>query len=161
MNQSFRTEAEKRDVEQSRIVFARRMESFAKHLDRMHQADLFLDTFPFNAHATASDALWAGVPIVTLRGRCFAARIAAGFLVNLGLEELVAPTIEDYEGLALSLAQNPARLAHIRQRLWHARTSAPLFDVRGVVRDLERAYAEIMDHIGGGSRQFRVGSLTM
>ena len=67
------------------------MESFAKHLDRMRQADLFLDTFPYNAHVTASDALWAGVPVVTLRGRSFASRVAAGFLANLGLEELVHP----------------------------------------------------------------------
>ncbi len=161
MNQRFQAEAEKRGIEISRIVFAPRMERFAKHLDRMHLADLFLDTFPYNAHVTASDALWAGVPVVTLRGRCFAARIAAGFLGNLGLEELVASTIEEYERLALSLAQDPGRLAGIRERLWRARTSKPLFDVGAVVRDLECAYAEMVDQIESGPRSFQVGSLTM
>jgi protein O-GlcNAc transferase len=160
INQHFRIEAERRGVEKSRIVFARWMESFAKHLDRMHQADLFLDTYPYNAHATASDALWAGVPVVTLRGKSFAARVAAGFLANLGLDELVASTIEDYEALALALAKDSARLAEIRERLWRARTSARLFDVTSLVSALERAYREMVDHAESGARQFRVASLT-
>jgi predicted O-linked N-acetylglucosamine transferase (SPINDLY family) len=152
MNRHFQSEAEKRGIAASRIVFAQRTESFAKHLDRMHQADLFLDTFPYNAHATTSDALWAGVPVVTLEGESFVARVAAGFLANLGLKELVASTPADYEALALSLAQDPARLSRIRERLWQARTTAPLFDVDVVVRDLERAYEAMVNRVENGGQ---------
>jgi predicted O-linked N-acetylglucosamine transferase (SPINDLY family) len=151
MSRHFHAEAEKRGIAASRIVFAQRTESFAKHLDRMHQADLFLDTFPYNAHATASDALWAGVPVVTLQGKSFVARVAASFLANLGLEELVTSTIDGYEALALSLAQNPARLSRIRERLWQARTTAPLFDVSVVARDLERAYEAMVNRVENGA----------
>jgi protein O-GlcNAc transferase len=161
MNQHFCAQAEKRGIDKSRIVFARRMESFARHLDRLHQADLFLDTFPYNAHATASDALWAGVPVVTLQGRSFVARVASGFLANLGLDELVTSRIADYEALALALAKDPVRLAAIRDRLWQARASAPLFNVTGVVRALERAYREMVDRAETGARPFQVASLTM
>jgi predicted O-linked N-acetylglucosamine transferase (SPINDLY family) len=161
INRHFQNEAEKRGVAGSRIAFARRMESFAKHLDRMHQADLFLDTFPYNAHATASDALWAGVPVVTLCGKSFAARVAAGFLANLGLEELVTSSIEDYEALALSLAQNPARLSQVREHLWRARTTTPLFEVDVLARDLERAYAEMVNRIENGAQPFELTPLTV
>lgn len=161
MNAHFCTEAEKYGVESSRIIFAQRIASFAQHLNRMRQADLFLDTFPYNAHATASDALWAGVPVVTLKGRGFASRIAAGFLTNLGLAELIASTIQAYETLALDLAQNPSRLAQIRQRLWQARTTAPLFDVALMVGDLERAYRKMVDQVPNPPQAIEAASLTM
>ncbi len=150
MNERFRRQAEARGVEGSRIIFAERMESFARHLGRMRQADLFLDTFPYNAHVTASDALWAGVPIVTLRGKSFVSRVAAGFLINLGLGELIASTIGEYEVLALALAQDPERLGRLRGSLRSARGKSPLFDVRALVKNLECAYVEMMNRLGSG-----------
>jgi protein O-GlcNAc transferase len=161
MNARFRSEAERQGVNSARIIFAPRMESFARHLDRMRQADLFLDTFPYNAHVTASDALWAGLPVLTLRGRSFAARVAAGFLVNLGLDDLVTSTIEDYEALALALANDTVRLGQVRDRLWQARTHKPLFDVGSLVRDLERAYVAMAARIESGPQSFALEPLGM
>jgi protein O-GlcNAc transferase len=147
MNNRFRNEAESRGVPASRIVFAARMESFAKHLGRMRQADLFLDTFPYNAHVTASDALWAGLPVITLRGQTFASRVAAGFLVNLGMGELVTSTPGDYEALAFALATDPGRLQQLREKLWQAREGTSLFDMDTLVDDLEHAYIEMIDRL--------------
>ena len=143
-------------IDRSRILFARREASFSRHLGRMRQADLFLDTFPYNAHVTASDALWAGLPVLTLQGRSFASRVAAGFLVALGLDELVTSRAEDYEALALSLAADPGKLSDIRQRLWQARRDRPLFHVRGLARDLERAYRQMVEQAQSGPRSFRL-----
>ena len=158
MNARFRNEAEARGVGTSRIVFAPRMASFAKHLGRMRLADLFLDTFPYNAHVTASDALWAGLPMITLRGHSFAARVAAGFLANLGLGKLITSTPEAYESLALSLATNPDRLRRVREDLRQARKTAPLFDTETLARDLERAYLEMIDRLECGCQPIQVPS---
>ncbi len=157
MNTRFRKEAEIRGVDASRVIFAPRMASFARHLGRMRQADLFLDTFPYNAHVTASDALWAGLPVVTLRGQSFASRVAAGFLAALGLEELVASTPQDYESLALELAGNSSLRQQIRENLWQAR--GRLFDIDRLVRDLESAYLEMMNRLESGPRAFAVTSV--
>jgi protein O-GlcNAc transferase len=161
MNERFHKEAKSRDVDASRIIFAPRMQSFAKHLGRMRQADLFLDTYPYNAHVTASDALWAGLPVVTLRGNTFAARVAAGFLVNLGLDDLIASTPEEYESLAVALARDLGRLQQIREKLWRTRKSASLFNVGALVRDLERAYVEMVNRLECGPQSFEVASLRM
>jgi predicted O-linked N-acetylglucosamine transferase (SPINDLY family) len=161
MNARFRKEAENRGIDAARIVFAPRMASFAQHLGRMRQADLFLDTFPYNAHVTASDALWAGLPVVTLRGQTFASRVAAGFLANLGLDELITSTRDEYEALARALAESPDRLRRIRENLWQARKSARLFDMGTLVRDLERAYVEMVSRLEGGPQSFAVASLGM
>jgi predicted O-linked N-acetylglucosamine transferase (SPINDLY family) len=156
MEARFLDEAGASGTDRSRILFARREESFARHLGRMRQADLFLDTFPYNAHVTASDALWAGLPVVTLQGRSFASRVAAGFLVTLGLDELITSRLEDYEALALSMAENPERLGAIRRRQWRARQDRPLFHVRALARDLEQAYREMVMHAQNGPRSFLV-----
>ena len=161
VNERFRMEAKNRGVDASRIIFASRMASFAEHLGRMHQGDLFLDTFPYNAHVTASDALWAGLPMVTLRGQTFVSRMAAGFLINLGLDELITSTPEEYESLALALAENPDRLQRIRENLWRARESASIFDVHALVRDLEHAYVEMINRLESGPQSFGVESLRM
>ena len=132
-----------RGIGDQRLIFAGRMDSFARHLGRQAQADLFLDTYPYNAHATASDALWAGLPIVTLRGRSFVSRVSAGLLANVGLEELIASTIEDYEAIALSLARDRGRLSDIRRRLASARRSTALFDINSFTGGIEAAYREM------------------
>jgi protein O-GlcNAc transferase len=158
MNARFRRQAERRGIDAARILFAGRMDSFARHLGRQQQADLFLDTHPYNAHATASDALWAGLPIVTLRGESFVSRVTAGFLTNLGLEELIASTPAEYEAIALGLARDRARLSHIRHRLAEARKTSALFDMDRFVRGLEGAFLEMQKRALDGVRPeaFRV-----
>ncbi len=143
MNERFRQQAQSRGIEPSRLHFAGRMPSFARHLGRQAVADLFLDTWPYNAHATASDALLAGLPVVALRGESFVSRVSASFLSNLGLDELIASDVEQYEAIALALAQDRARLAEVRQRLGAARRTAPLFDMSRFVRGIEAAYREM------------------
>jgi len=157
MNARFREEADSRGVDASRVIFAPRMASFAKHLGRMRQADLFLDTFPYNAHVTASDALWAGLPVITLRGQSFASRVAAGLLVSLGLEELVAPTPQAYESLALELAKDSSRRRQIRENLWQSR--GRLFDIDRLVRDLEYAYCEMIDGRGANAASYEASHI--
>lgn len=137
---NLRREAAARGVGPARLVFAqpRVME---EHLARYRCADLFLDTLPCNAHTTASDALWAGVPVLTLQGRSFAARVAASLLQALGLPELVAHSLADYEALAVALAGDRGRLRALALRLQHARHASGLFDGRRMARRLEAAYA--------------------
>jgi predicted O-linked N-acetylglucosamine transferase (SPINDLY family) len=130
-------------VEPQRLIFAAAAQ-LNVHLARHQLADLFLDTLPYNAHATACDALWAGLPVLTLKGTAFAGRVAASLLTAAGLPELIAETAEAYEALALSLAQNPARLAALREKLAANRASAPLFDTVRFARNLEMAYAQML-----------------
>ena len=131
--------ARARGVEPERLVFARAL-PLAEHLARLALADLFLDTFHYNAHTTCSDALWAGLPVLTLAGDTFASRVAASLLQTIGLPELVAPDVAAYESLALALAASPERLADLRRRLQAQRTHAPLFDTPRYTRQLETAY---------------------
>ena len=138
---NLRKEAEKRGIDPERLVFADRM-PLPEHLARQRHADLFLDTFHYNAHTTTSDALWVGLPVVTLQGQGFAARVAGSLLHAVGLPELVTHSAQDYEALALDLARDPQRLAEIRAKLAANRADAPLFDTARFTRDLERAYDE-------------------
>lgn len=136
---NLRQEAMARGVSPDRLVFAPRME-LADHLARHRLADLFLDNLPYNAHTTASDALWAGLPLVTCRGEGFASRVATSLLLAVGLPELVTHSLEDYEALALKLAGTPAWLAEIRSKLAQNRASRPLFNARRFSRHIESAY---------------------
>ncbi len=131
-------------IDPARIIFAPKMD-LAAHLARHRHADLFLDTQPYNAHTTASDALWAGVPIVTCPGESFAGRVAASLLHAVGLPELVTDTLADYEALALALAQDPARLAAVKAKLAAARDTAPLFDAAAYAAGIEAAYQRMHD----------------
>lgn len=137
---NLRAAAEAQGVDPGRLVFAGRVPRVEDHLARYRVADLFLDTFPYNAHTTAADALLAGLPVLTRRGRSFASRVAAGLVTVAGVPELATDRVEDYEGLALALATDPQRLAAIRARVEQARTASPLFDTAGFTRDLEAAY---------------------
>ena len=127
-------------IDPARLVFAPRA-PLAEHLARQRAADLFVDTLPYNAHTTASDALWAGVPVLTCQGQTFAARVAASLLRALGMPELITANLLEYEQLALALARDPARLAVLRARLAGKRDTAPLFDSGRHARGLEAAYA--------------------
>ena len=135
--------AEAQGVDPKRLVFATGA-ALDVHLARHRLADLFLDTLPYNAHATACDALWAGLPVLTCRGTAFAGRVAASLLAAVGLTELITETPQDYQALALALAHDPARLKTLRDRLAAARTTAPLFDTPRLARDLEALYVGML-----------------
>ncbi len=131
-------------VDPGRLVFAPIL-PHRDHLARHGHADLFLDSLPCNAHTTASDALWAGLPVLTCAGETFAGRVAGSIVRAAGLSELVVNSPRDYEVLALALAHNPARLAGIRSRLGAGRSSLPLFDMAKRARDLEALYARMAE----------------
>jgi protein O-GlcNAc transferase len=132
--------AQKSGVAEERLIFAPRIESSAVHLARYRLADLFLDTLPFNAHATASDALWAGLPLLTCRGNTFPGRVAASLLSAVGLPELITENLNAYRAAAIRLGREPAALGELRSRLDRNRRSTPLFDTAAYTRDLEAAY---------------------
>ena len=134
-------EAKARGVVPERLIFAPRMPRAEDHLARLRLADLFLDTLPYNAHTTASDALWTGLPVLTCLGKAFPGRVAAGLLHAVGLPELVANSLSEYEALALRLAQDADWLSAIKTRLLGNRNSEPLFDTARFTRDLESAYS--------------------
>ena len=141
---SLKTKALHHGVNENSLVFAEYM-SLAEHLARHRQADLFLDTLPYNAHTTASDALWAGLPVLTLMGRSFASRVAASLLNAIGLPELITNTQEEYEALAIQLAKNPKKFADIKLRLDSNRLTAPLFDTPLFTKNLESAYIKMYE----------------
>ena len=146
---NLRNAAVRNGVSPERLVFARRM-SLPDHLARLRLADLFLDTLPCNAHTTASDSLWAGVPVLSQMGETLAGRVAASLLNAVGLRELVVPTAQAYESLAIELASNPSALACIRSKLARQRYRAPLFDTRLLTKYIEVAYRAMYDRYKAG-----------
>jgi predicted O-linked N-acetylglucosamine transferase (SPINDLY family) len=147
---NLRREADARGVDAARLVFAPRV-PYADHLARHRLADLFLDTFPFNGGTTTSDALWAGLPVVTLSGEAFAARMSASLLGAVGLPELAVQTPAEYESLALRLARDRGLLGDVKARLAANRATHPLFDTRRYARHIEAAYAEMWGRHRGGA----------
>jgi protein O-GlcNAc transferase len=147
---NLRSEAARRGIDSARLIFAPRMPSLPEHLARLRTADLFIDTFPYNAHATALDAFWAGVPLLTYPGEGFASRVAASLLTALGVPELIASTPQDYERLAIELASHPPRLAEIRTRIRDHRLTRALFDTSRYTRNLETAYLAVHDRYRAG-----------
>ena len=140
--ENLKKEAEKQGLASDRLVFAERL-PLPEHLARHRQVDLFLDTFPYNAHTTTSDALWAGLPVLTLMGTSFASRVAASLLNAVGLPDLITNTQEEYEALAIELALNPKKLADIRLKLANNRLTTPLFDTPLFAKNIEAAYIEM------------------
>jgi len=141
---SLLNEAEKRGLDSTRLIFAKRLE-LAEHLSRHSAADLFLDTLPYNAHTTASDALWAGLPVVTCMGESFASRVAGSLLNAIGLSELVTQTPVEYVNLAIELATNPFKLNAIKKKLEQNRLTTPLFDTPSFTKHIEAAYTKMYD----------------
>lgn len=133
------TAAEARGIRADRLVFAERL-PYAAHLARLPLADLFLDTLPFNAGATASDALWAGVPVLTCAGESFAARMAASLIRAAGMPELITTDLSQYQQLATALASDRLRLRALRQKLSAGKAHQPLFDGGRYCHDLETAF---------------------
>lgn len=146
---NLRQQAADRGVRADRLTFVQRL-PFGEYLARYRAADLFLDTLPYNAGTTASDALWAGLPVITCPGTAFAARVAASVLTAAGLPELIAADRHDYERLAITLATQPARLAAVKTRLAAARHDAALFDTPAFARSLERLYERMYQRARAG-----------
>jgi protein O-GlcNAc transferase len=138
--QNLRGEAEKRGVSPERLIFAPRVASNEDHLARLRLGDLFLDTLYYNAHTTACDALWAGLPLITHPGETFASRVAGSLLTAVGLPELIAPSLGDYEALALKLAREPKLLSEMRQKLARNAKTHALFNTERFTRHMEAAY---------------------
>lgn len=149
VKENLRREAAARGADPGRLVFAPRMPS-PEHLARHRLADLFLDTLPYNAHTTASDALWAGLPVLTCAGETFAGRVAGSLLHAAGMPELVTHSPAEYEALALRLAQNPAMLQGLRHKLLGNRLSFPLFDIAQYTRYLEAAFIRMWETWANG-----------
>jgi predicted O-linked N-acetylglucosamine transferase (SPINDLY family) len=147
---NLRREAQARGVAADRLVFAPRVARNEDHLARVRLADLFLDTLHYNAHVTAADALWAGVPVLTCPRATFASRVGGSLLRAVGLPELIAGSLADYEALAASLAREPARLAALRQKLARNRDTHPLFDTARFTRAIESAYATMWERAQRG-----------
>jgi predicted O-linked N-acetylglucosamine transferase (SPINDLY family) len=131
------------------------------HLARQRAGDLFLDTLPINAHTTASDALWAGLPVLTCRGPTFAGRVAASLLTAAGLPELVTHSLAEYEETAFTLATSPAPMSGIRAKLARNRDTCALFDTDRFRRHLESAYVAMWERYkrGDGPESFAVPAL--
>lgn len=142
---NLQNEAQLRGVDPARLIFASRIPSRSAHLSRLRLANLFLDTPNYNAHATAADALWAGVPVLTLMGDTFAARVAASQLTAVGLTELITHSKSEYFAKALALAQDPKELGQIRARLAQSHTQSPLFNTKQYAQDLETLYSNLLD----------------
>jgi predicted O-linked N-acetylglucosamine transferase (SPINDLY family) len=141
---NLRREAQKRGIAGERLIFAPRM-GVAEHLARHRLADLFLDTLPYCAHTTASDALWAGLPVLTCLGSTFAGRVAASLLNAVGLPELVTSSFAEYQALALKLVRDQNFLLTLRARLAGNRDTCTLFDAARFARHVEAAYARMLD----------------
>jgi predicted O-linked N-acetylglucosamine transferase (SPINDLY family) len=148
MREALRREAESREVLRERLVFAP-FASNERHLARLTHADLALDCFPYGSHTTASDALWAGVPLIGLAGETFASRVSASILAAAGLGDLITTSLADYYDLALRYASDRQLLAALKARVAGCRSS-PLFDSKQFAHDLESAYAAIVDRSRAG-----------
>ena len=138
-------EFDKRGISSNRIIFAQRVALIADHLSRYAVADLFLDTYPYNAHTSALDSLKAGIPVLTLKGQSFSSRVAASLLNAIGLPELIMSTQEEYEALAIDFALNPNKLIDIKNKLANNRLTAPLFDTPLFTKNIEAAYTQIYE----------------
>ena len=147
--ENLRHAAEQQGIAAGRLVFAGRIAS-PEHLARCRLADLFVDTFTVNAHTTASDALWAGLPVVTKPGESFVSRVAASLLTAVGLPELITATAADYEALALRLATHPAELKVVKEKLDANLATCPLFDTARYTRHLEAVYGEMIRRLDDG-----------
>jgi protein O-GlcNAc transferase len=143
--QNLRRAAQERGVDGARLVFATRIDSMGDHLARQRVADLFIDALPYNAHTTASDALWAGVPVLTCKGRSYAGRVGASLLSALDLRELIVGDLEAYVQVAIALAKDPARLAALRAKLQQHLLSGPLFDIKRFTRNVEQAFQKVIE----------------
>ena len=142
--QNLYKEAEINGVNKNRIIFAERLPTL-EHLKRLQFIDLFLETFPYNAHTTASEAIRMGVPILTLKGQSFASRVASSILTNVSLENLITSNIKDYEKKAIFLANNIQEIKNLKKHLKNKANTHKLFDSKTFTKDLEKIYTKILN----------------
>ncbi|QWD22996.1 tetratricopeptide repeat protein [Polynucleobacter paneuropaeus] len=142
-------EFKRRGISINRLFFSERID-MPEHLARHKLADLFLDTFPCNAHTTASDALWTGLPIITLRGKTFASRVASSLLNTSGLWELSTDTYQEYENLAISLASDRGKLSLLKKNLKDAHQNSPLFNTQLITKNIEKTFEQMMERYESG-----------
>jgi predicted O-linked N-acetylglucosamine transferase (SPINDLY family) len=143
---NLRKEAQKRGLAPERLVFAPKME-LSEHLARHKLADLFIDTLPCNAHTTASDALWAGLPVLTCMGESFASRVAASLLHAIEMPELITSSLTEYEKLAVALGNEPQRIQALKQKLENNKLTTPLFDSSLFTKNIENLYTQMSQRI--------------
>jgi len=149
-NINLQKEAKKNGVDENRLIFAPRLDSMKDHLNRIQLSDLFIDTLPYNAHATSSDALRMGLPVLTCVGNSFASRVAASLLNAVNLPELITTTQEQYESLAIQLATHPEKLKIIKDKLVNNLPTAPLYDTPLFTQQLESAYLTMYERYQQG-----------
>jgi predicted O-linked N-acetylglucosamine transferase (SPINDLY family) len=147
---NLKKEAKKNGVDENRIIFASRLTLREDHLNRIQLADLFIDTLPYNAHATTSDALQVGLPVLTCIGNSFASRVAASLINSVNLPELISNTQEQYESLAMELATHPEKLKTIKKKLNNNLPESPLYDTPLYAQHLESAYSMMYDRYQKG-----------
>ena len=150
--QNLQKAASKRGINADRLIFAQRVPTTAEHLARYRLADLFLDTFPYTAHTTANDSLWAGLPVVGLSGRTFSARVSESLLNALGLEDLVSHSLANYQAKVIELAKNPELLNQIRTRLTAGKSSSSLYEPEQICRWLESGLTLAHERIQAGQK---------
>jgi predicted O-linked N-acetylglucosamine transferase (SPINDLY family) len=156
---ALRREASARGIDPSRLVFAKTL-PLSEHLDRSACADIFLDTWPCNAHTTASDALWSGLPLVTFSGATFASRVAGSLLHAMGIQETVCDSVESYEATAMELAQDGEKRLAVRRRVEAARLTSPLFSGERIARDIEALYERMWERALAGLPPEHLPALT-
>jgi predicted O-linked N-acetylglucosamine transferase (SPINDLY family) len=144
VEKNLKAEAILRGLDSGRLVFGKKL-SFPDYLSRYHEVDLFLDTFPYNAGTTASDALWSGVPVLTRKGKSFASRMAASILTAIGLPELITENIVDYEYKAIEYALSPSKLRDVKNKLIGNYDQCALFDTPRFVANLEKSYKKVYE----------------
>jgi predicted O-linked N-acetylglucosamine transferase (SPINDLY family) len=147
---NLRREAQKRSIDPARLIFANREDRWADHLARHRLADLFLDTLPHNAHATANDALWAGLPVLTRLGEGYAGRVAGSLVKAVGMSDLIAGDEDEYQRLAIEIALTPGKSHELKERLARLRETSSLFDCARYTRNIERAYEAAMARAAAG-----------
>ncbi len=159
--QNLRMEAQTRGIDPTRLVFAERVPDKSQHFARHRLADLFLDTFSYNASTTAIDSLWAGLPIVTCPGKSFYSRICSSFLTHVGLEDMICSGIQEYEEKSVALAGDKGELCEVKKRLWRNMSIYPLFDIPRFAAHLEKAYRMAWKGFKSGNspRSFKVPAL--
>ena len=141
---NIRDEASKKDIEKGRIIFANHL-PHNDHLERLKLADIFLDTFPYNAHTTASDSIRMGVPIVTLSGRSFASRVCSSILNQVKMEKLSAKSKKNYENIAIELGNNKNKIKQVKKEIKNNCINSPLFKVQDYTKDLEKKFIDLIE----------------
>tara|TARA_B100001057_G_scaffold476445_1_gene544436 strand:+ start:479 stop:970 length:492 start_codon:yes stop_codon:yes gene_type:complete len=137
------------NIESNRVIFASRVIR-EEYLARYNVADLFLDTYPYNAGTTASDALWSGLPVLTCSGNNFAGRVCSSILKSIGLDELITKSSEDYQNLAIELATHPEKMQKLKLKLIKNMKNKPLFNSQLFTKNIERLYENILKHYNLG-----------